>query len=50
MIVQSDIADDLVLFIGHCDLYFMVHGFCLVSLTISKASYFGYLFSLTQRE
>ena len=35
------------IFEGHCDLYIMVHWFCLVSMTLSnsKASYFGYLFS-----
>ena len=38
-------ASDLIVFTGHCDLYFMVQCFCLVS-TVSnmKASYFGYLF------
>ena len=40
---------NLILFVGHCDLYCMVQGFCLVFPTVSnrKASYFGYLFSLT---
>ena len=31
IMVQSDIANDLILFIGQLDLYFMVHCFCLVS-------------------
>ena len=37
----SDTVNDLILFGGHCDLYFMVQWFCLVSLTLSyrKTSY-----------
>ena len=27
--VQSDTVNDLILFIGHCDLYFMIHDFAL---------------------
>ena len=38
----------LILFVGHCDLYFVVQCFCLVSLTLSyrKTSYLKYLLTL----
>ena len=40
----------LILFVGHCDLYFVVQCFCLVSLTLSYRNasymYLKYLFTL----
>ena len=35
ILVQSDIINDLILFVGHCDLYFMVLWFCPISLALS---------------
>ena len=34
IMVQSYTVNDLILLIGHCDLYFMVHWFCLISPTL----------------
>ena len=46
ILIQSDTVNDLILFVGHCDLYYMVQWFCLISLSLSDryASHFGYLF------
>ena len=35
ILVQSDTVSDLIIFVGHCDLYFMVQRFCLISLALS---------------
>ena len=35
ILVQSDTVNDLIPFVGHCDLYFMVPWFCLISLALS---------------
>ena len=32
ILVQSDIVNDLILFVGHCDLYFMVPLVCQFTL------------------
>ena len=34
--MQSDTVNDLILFVGQCDLYFMVRGFCFIYLALSK--------------
>ena len=36
VLVQSDTVSNLILFVGHCDLYSMVQGFCLISLALSN--------------
>ena len=36
IIVQSDTVNDLILFVGYCDLYFMAQWFCLLSLALSN--------------
>ena len=41
---------DLKIFVGHCELYFMVHWFCLVSWKLFSGwtSYFGIMGHMTQ--
>ena len=49
ILVQCGTVNDIILYIDHCDLYFMVQWFCLVSLTLSyrKTSDVKHIFSLT---
>ena len=36
ILVQFDTVNDLILFVGQCDLYFMVQLFCFISLALSN--------------
>ena len=49
VLVQYDTMGDFILLLGQCDLYFMVHWFCLISAIPFDGfnSYLGYCFSMT---